>query len=84
MTHDKEKLELLPCPFCGSRDLLFIRSIQDGPAHHKLNVECKSCSATGGYLIVNDLFCTHEKEVKHFSVCANIWNTRVTNKHEEI
>lgn len=80
MAHDKEKPELLPCPFCGSRDLRFIRLIQSGAAHHKLNVECQSCSATGGHLVVDALFYTDEEELEHFDACADIWNIRAENK----
>jgi Lar family restriction alleviation protein len=44
---DEDKDKLLPCPFCGSKNLVFTNGTY--VARHAHSVRCKDCGAKNGF-----------------------------------
>lgn len=49
MDIDKEREELLPCPFCGETEGLMIQHCEGTIIHPALRIYCDNCGASSGY-----------------------------------
>lgn len=71
------KIELLPCPFCGSEAITF-QIPDESPYRHPglWVVGCETEDCFGNYNHVTMVFSSEE-------TAAEAWNTRADNKNEE-
>ena len=79
---------LLPCPFCGSKDLYFSQTSQNGKLNRlgkvqkraalNVNVSCTGCGAEGPVesYVGQELHINEQLIQDHRSAAAVSWNTR--------
>ncbi|WP_081704220.1 Lar family restriction alleviation protein [Photorhabdus temperata] len=66
------KIELLPCPFCGSKDVGVFRQYEDDCPYRSSIVRCFNCDAQTAQFINDDIRSQNKMAIR-------AWNRRKNN-----
>ena len=73
-----ERINLKPCPFCGSQGKFIFRYHNDTDKY-LVYVKCKNCHSRTGYVFGNENPSTSRYRDDSSIKCAESWNTRIVN-----